>query len=269
MRRRQPPASATVSSADRRGTHRIAKMPRMRVISLEEHFWTPAIAEAIGALRNPDTRRSRHAAGGQPGRPGRAAAGRHGRGRHRPAGHQPHDAGRAAPRHPRPPIPLAREANDELARAVAEHPDRFAGFATLPTLGARRRRGRARARGHRAGHARARWSTATPSGRFLDDPAFDVLLARFERLGVPLYLHPAEPVPAVRDAYYAGFNPAVSLVPQRGRLRLARRDRPARPAHGPRAASSIAIPGCSSWSATWARCSRSCSRASTTTCRPR
>src|SRR6188472_1695300 len=27
----------------------------MRVIALEEHFWTPAVAEAIGALRNPDT----------------------------------------------------------------------------------------------------------------------------------------------------------------------------------------------------------------------
>ena len=48
------------------------------------------------------------------------------------------------------------------------------------------------------------------SGRFLDDPAFDVLLERAERLGVVLYLHPAEPIPAVRDAYYTGFNPAVS-----------------------------------------------------------
>ena len=30
-------------------------MPPMRVISLEDHFWTPEIAHAIGALRNPDT----------------------------------------------------------------------------------------------------------------------------------------------------------------------------------------------------------------------
>jgi uncharacterized protein len=47
------------------------------------------------------------------------------------------------------------------------------------------------------------------AGRFLDHPDFAVLLARAERLGVPLYLHPAEPVPAVRDAYYEGFAPAV------------------------------------------------------------
>ena len=83
-------------------------------------------------------------------------------------------------------------------------------------------------------------------GRFLDDPSFDVLLARFARLGVPLYLHPAEPVPAVRDAYYEGFDPAVIVVPQRGGVRLARRDRPARAADGARAASSTAIPTCSS-----------------------
>jgi hypothetical protein len=29
-------------------------MPRMRVISIEDHFWTADIAQAIGALRNPD-----------------------------------------------------------------------------------------------------------------------------------------------------------------------------------------------------------------------
>src|SRR5512132_3972643 len=37
-----------------RRTQRDAKMPSMRVISLEDHFWTPDIATAIGALRNPD-----------------------------------------------------------------------------------------------------------------------------------------------------------------------------------------------------------------------
>ena len=30
-------------------------------------------------------------------------------------------------------VPLAKAANDRLAAAVAEYPDRFAGFATLPT----------------------------------------------------------------------------------------------------------------------------------------
>jgi predicted TIM-barrel fold metal-dependent hydrolase len=30
-------------------------------------------------------------------------------------------------------VPLARDANDQLASAIAAHPERFAGFATLPT----------------------------------------------------------------------------------------------------------------------------------------
>src|ERR1700750_1579484 len=30
-------------------------------------------------------------------------------------------------------VQLSRQANDRLAEAVGEHPDRFAGFATLPT----------------------------------------------------------------------------------------------------------------------------------------
>ena len=30
-------------------------------------------------------------------------------------------------------IPMARDANDHLASAIREHPDRFAGFAALPT----------------------------------------------------------------------------------------------------------------------------------------
>ena len=165
-------------------------------------------------------------------------------------------------------VTLAREANDELARAVAEHPDRFAAFATLPTPDPGAAADELERAVSELGMKGAMVNGHT-SGRFLDDPAFDVLLARFERLGVPLYLHPAEPVPAVRDAYYTGFNPAVSLVPERGRLGLARRDRPARPAHGPRRRLRSPSRGCSWWSATWARCSRSCSRASTTTCRPR
>jgi len=46
--------------------------------------------------------------------------------------------------------------------------------------------------------------------RFLDDPAFRPILATAAALDVPIYLHPAPPSRAVRDAYYAGFDPAVS-----------------------------------------------------------
>ena len=179
----------------------------MRVISIEDHFWTPAIAEAIGALRNPDT---------DPGGPLATDLADLGERRlaamdaagidvqvisHTTPGVQHLDADTA--------IPLARDANDALARAVGAHPDRFAGFATLPTSAPEAAADELERTVTELGFKGAMINGHT-DGRFLDDRAFDVLLARAVRLGVPLYLHPAEPVPAVRDAYYEGFEPAVS-----------------------------------------------------------
>ncbi len=103
---------------------------------------------------------------------------------------------------------LAREANDFLAAAVARHPDRFAGFAALPTAAP----GAAAAELTRAvrdhgfkgavinGHVR---------GRYLDDPFFWPILERAEALGVPIYLHPTPPPQPVIDASYGGFPQAV------------------------------------------------------------
>jgi predicted TIM-barrel fold metal-dependent hydrolase len=185
-----------------------AKMRAMRVISLEDHFWTPDIATAIGALRNPDTAASdsplaadlldlgerRLAAMDEAGIDLQVIS-------HTTPGVQHLDADTA--------VPLAREANDALARAVAEHPDRFAGFATLPTSAPDAAADELERAVGDLGMKGAMVNGHT-GGLFLDDPRFDVLLARAERLGVPLYLHPAEPVPAVRAAYYEGFDPTVS-----------------------------------------------------------
>jgi predicted TIM-barrel fold metal-dependent hydrolase len=183
-------------------------MRPMRVIALEEHFWTPAIAEAIGALRNPDTEASESPLAANLLDLGeRRLAAMDGAGidlqviSHTTPGVQHLDAEVA--------VALAREANDALARAVTEHPDRFAGFATLPTPDPAAAADELERAVGDLGMKGAMINGHT-GGRFLDDPSFDVLLARAERLGVPLYLHPAEPVPAVRDAYYAGFDPAVS-----------------------------------------------------------
>jgi predicted TIM-barrel fold metal-dependent hydrolase len=179
----------------------------MRVISLEDHFWTPAIADAIGALRNPDAASGRPLDADLEDLGERRLASMDASGidlqviSHTTPGVQHLDAETA--------IALAREANDVLARAVAEHPDRFAGFATLPTAAPDAAADELERSVTELGFLGAMVNGHT-RGRFLDDPAFDVLLARFARLGVPLYLHPAEPVPAVRDAYFAGFDPAVT-----------------------------------------------------------
>jgi hypothetical protein len=179
----------------------------VRVISLEDHFWTPDIAEAIGALRNPDTDAGGPLAANLADLGERRLAAMDAAGidlqviSHTTPGVQHLDAEIA--------IPLAREANDALAQAVAEHPDRFAGFATLPTSAPQAAADELERSVTELGLLGAMINGHT-NGRFLDDPAFDVLHERAVRLRVPLYLHPAEPVPAVRDAYYQGFAPAVS-----------------------------------------------------------
>ena len=179
----------------------------MRVISLEDHFWTPAIADAIGALRNPDAGpdsplganlldlgERRIAAMDEAGIDLQVIS-------HTTPGVQHLDAATA--------VALAAEANDALAAAVREHPERFAGLATLPTPDPAAAAAELERAVSDLGLLGAMVNGHT-SGRFLDDPAFTPLLERFERLDVPLYLHPTEPVPAVRAAYYGGFAPAVA-----------------------------------------------------------
>jgi uncharacterized protein len=106
-------------------------------------------------------------------------------------------------------IALARAINDQLAETVQNHPDRFVGFATLPTLDP-----------EAAAHELERSVTVLgfkgamihgqTNNRFLDDPSFRPILETAAALDVPLYVHPAPPSRVIQDAYYAGFDPAVS-----------------------------------------------------------
>jgi uncharacterized protein len=108
-------------------------------------------------------------------------------------------------------VPLAAKANDHLAELIAAHPDRFAGFAALPTTDpgaaaselerAVRQLGMKGAMIH--GHTR---------GQFLDDSGYWPVLEAAEDLGVPFYLHPTYPPPSVREAYYSGLDATVANV---------------------------------------------------------
>ncbi len=106
---------------------------------------------------------------------------------------------------------FARRYNDEVAAVVAEHPDRFAGFAHLPLTAPDAAADELERAVRELGFCGALINGVT-DGKFLDDPAFEPLLARAEALDVPLYLHPGIPPEAVRRAYYDGFDPAVSFV---------------------------------------------------------
>ncbi len=106
-------------------------------------------------------------------------------------------------------IPLAKDANDQLATAIQAHPDRFAGFATLPTPDPT-----AAATELERAVLKLGFKGAMINGRtndlFLDDPSFRPLLDAAVALDVPLYLHPTIPPKTVQDAYYAGLDPALS-----------------------------------------------------------
>jgi predicted TIM-barrel fold metal-dependent hydrolase len=104
---------------------------------------------------------------------------------------------------------LSAEANDAVAEAVAAHPGRFAGFATLPVSdpqGAARELSRAVTDLRFVGTM----INGHVDGRYLDDEFFWPVFEAAESLGVPVYLHPHRPPQPVVDTSYSGFSPVVS-----------------------------------------------------------
>jgi uncharacterized protein len=99
---------------------------------------------------------------------------------------------------------VARDTNDRVADAVRAHPKRFAAFATLPMVdpaAAARELDRAVTQLRCCGAM----INGTTNGLFLDHPTFAPVLEAAQALGVPIYLHPAPPPPAVEDAYFGGL----------------------------------------------------------------
>lgn len=101
-------------------------------------------------------------------------------------------------------IEFAQRANDALSTAIRTHPTRFSGFAHLPTRTPEAAADELTRCVQALGFCGGMVSGLT-DGRFLDDPMFEPLLARFETLDVPLYVHPNVPPKAVVDAYYQGL----------------------------------------------------------------
>ncbi|HUJ74945.1 MAG TPA: amidohydrolase family protein, partial [bacterium] len=104
----------------------------------------------------------------------------------------------------------ARDANDYLAAAIKRHPRRFAGFGALALEdpdAAASELGRCITK---LGFVGA-MVDGTIDGQFLDNPRFQPVLAEAERLGAPLYLHPAPPPAAVIKAYYSGLPESVAF----------------------------------------------------------
>lgn len=108
-------------------------------------------------------------------------------------------------------VRLASAANDRMAEIIRARPDRFQGFATLPTTAP----GDAALELRRAvvelGIDGAMLFGRTGT-RNLDHPDFLPILEVAADLRAPIYLHPQSPLPPVRSAYYDGFDHALDTA---------------------------------------------------------
>jgi predicted TIM-barrel fold metal-dependent hydrolase len=108
-------------------------------------------------------------------------------------------------------VALARDANDELAAATRAYPTRLVGLALLPMSEPAAAADELERAVTKLGFVGGIVHGHT-NGQFLDDDRFDVVLERFERLGVPLYLHPTPPPAAVEEIYFGGLAPHIRPV---------------------------------------------------------
>jgi 2,3-dihydroxybenzoate decarboxylase len=99
---------------------------------------------------------------------------------------------------------LALRANDRLAEAVRAYPDRFAGFAALPTANPRAAADELERTVTKLGFKGAMINGLT-HGVFHDDERFWPIYERAAALDVPIYIHPAVPQQAVVETYYKGY----------------------------------------------------------------
>jgi uncharacterized protein len=108
-------------------------------------------------------------------------------------------------------VEMARKVNDHLAAAIARHPDRFYGFATLPTPDPAASVVEFERVVREYGFKGAMIQGHT-NGQFLDHKDFWPILETAEALGVPIYLHPTYPPPAVFNAYYADLGRPIAMM---------------------------------------------------------
>ena len=110
---------------------------------------------------------------------------------------------------------MARAVNDRLAAVVKAKPDRFAGFATLPTRdpeGAARELERC-VGDHGFKGAMIHGQTA---GKFHDEEEFWPIFERAAALDVPIYIHPGFPNHEVIDLYYGKYREKYPPIVQAG-----------------------------------------------------
>jgi hypothetical protein len=108
-------------------------------------------------------------------------------------------------------VDLAQRTNDLIAATVHARPDRFQGFATLPTPSPQEA-ARELERSVRELGLKGALLCGRTRQKNLDHPDFLPLFETASHLRVPLFIHPQIPQRAVREVYYSGFDPQVDLA---------------------------------------------------------
>lgn len=103
-----------------------------------------------------------------------------------------------------------REANNRLAEAVHQHPERFSAFFALPWQHPEAAAREAERCVVELGLPATMLVGRPQADCLVDDARFAPVLEALARLNAPLYIHPGPPLPAVQQPYYGGFEPEVT-----------------------------------------------------------
>jgi predicted TIM-barrel fold metal-dependent hydrolase len=109
-------------------------------------------------------------------------------------------------------VPLVRNINDELARAIKRNPKRFIGLATLAPQSPREAADELERAVKELGFSGAKLNSNV-KGEYLDDQKYWPIFEKAEKLEVPIYLHPMVPAEPIVKPYtgYGGSLAGPSL----------------------------------------------------------
>jgi 2,3-dihydroxybenzoate decarboxylase len=106
---------------------------------------------------------------------------------------------------------MAREVNDRLAARIKKHPNRFAGFAALPSSVPEAAADELERCVKELGFKGA-MIHGTANGEYFDNKKFWPIFARAEALDVPIYWHPSLPDPRITDIYLKEYVQDFAMV---------------------------------------------------------
>lgn len=106
---------------------------------------------------------------------------------------------------------IVQSANNELAKIIKTHPNRFGGFALLPWSNIEESVNEIiRIKNELKLNGVILAGRPSMESIFLDNEKYQIILKTLEEQNMPLYLHPAPPLKNVQEQYYSGLGEQLS-----------------------------------------------------------